>query len=106
MNNVNMTKMLEQIQAMKVQAQGGAEGPKAADGKVEFGELLKKSIDAVNETKVEAGRLQAAFERGDSNVDLAEVMIAIQKSRISFQTMTQVRNKLLDAYQDIKNMPI
>jgi len=37
---------------------------------------------------------------------LPEVMIALQKASLSFQAMTEVRNRLVSAYQDIMNMPI
>ena len=47
-----------------------------------------------------------AFEMGDPNVNLSEVMVAIQKANVSFQAMTQVRNNLVSAYKDIMNMPV
>ncbi|MGZ5030965.1 MAG: flagellar hook-basal body complex protein FliE, partial [Methylobacter sp.] len=43
---------------------------------------------------------------GDTNVSLAEVMVASQKASVSFQAMLQVRNKLVEAYKDVMNMPI
>jgi flagellar hook-basal body complex protein FliE len=49
--------------------------------------------------------MRKAFEKGE-DMDLADVMIQAQKASLSFQAMTQVRNKLLEAYRDIKNMPI
>ena len=42
----------------------------------------------------------------DPTVDIAQVMVAMQKSSISFQALTEVRNKLLTAYQDVMNMPV
>ncbi|MFT4862775.1 MAG: flagellar hook-basal body complex protein FliE [Pseudohongiellaceae bacterium] len=39
-------------------------------------------------------------------MDLTEVMIQMQKSSVTFEAMTQVRNRLVTAYQDIMNMPI
>jgi flagellar hook-basal body complex protein FliE len=39
-------------------------------------------------------------------VNLPEVMIAWQKASLSFQAMTEVRNRLVNAYQEIMNMPI
>ena len=66
---------------------------------------MQQAISQVNETKMEASSLTRAFETGE-NVDLSEVMIAVQKSRISFEALTQVRNKLLSAYQDVMNMPV
>jgi flagellar hook-basal body complex protein FliE len=47
-----------------------------------------------------------AFVKGEPNVDLTEVMVAVQKASLSFQAMTQVRNKLVQAYQDVMNMPV
>jgi flagellar hook-basal body complex protein FliE len=71
-----------------------------------FGSLMQQAVNQVNETQTEAVNLSKAFEMGDSRVDLSEVMIAIQKSRLSFQALTEVRNKLLTAYQDVMNMPV
>jgi flagellar hook-basal body complex protein FliE len=50
--------------------------------------------------------MRTAFEQGEPGVDLAEVMIAVQKSSVSFQAMVEVRNKLVDAYKDVMNMPV
>jgi flagellar hook-basal body complex protein FliE len=50
--------------------------------------------------------MKKAFEMGDDSVDLSEVMIAAQKSTISFEALSQVRNKLMKAYQDVMNMPV
>ena len=51
-------------------------------------------------------QLANAFEIGKSGVDLTDVMIASQKASVSFQALTQVRNKLVQAYQDIMQMPV
>ncbi len=50
--------------------------------------------------------LTQAFETGEKDLDLAQVMIAVQKSSLSFDAMVQVRNKLVEAYKDVMNMPI
>ncbi len=47
-----------------------------------------------------------AFELGQGGVDLTQVMIASQKASISVQALTQVRNKFVQAYQDIMQMSI
>jgi flagellar hook-basal body complex protein FliE len=47
-----------------------------------------------------------AYERGEPGVDLAEVMIQAQKASVSFTALTQVRNRLVTAYEDIMKMPI
>ena len=71
-----------------------------------FRTMFGNAIDQVNQNQKTAGSLATRFEQGDPNVDLPEVMIALQKSSVSFQAMTQVRNKLVEAYKDIMNMPV
>jgi flagellar hook-basal body complex protein FliE len=71
-----------------------------------FGSMLKQAVEAVNDTQMKTAELQTAYQMGDPNVDLTEVMIQMQKSTVSFEAMTQVRNRLVTAYQDIMNMPI
>ncbi len=50
--------------------------------------------------------MASAFETGSGDASLPEVMISMQKASVSFQAMVQVRNKLLDAYNDVMNMPM
>lgn len=71
-----------------------------------FGEMFKSAVDTVNNNQKQASNLAERFEKGDPKVDLPEVMIALQKSSVSFQAMTQVRNKMLEAYKEIMNMPL
>ena len=105
-NSINgMNELLVKMRAMASQAQAQP-GPAAAAAKPDFSAMLKQSVDSVNATQQQASNLAAAFDRGDPNVQLAQVMVAMQKANISFQAMTQVRNKLVDAYKDIMNMPI
>lgn len=102
MNQIDINAVLAQMHMLKAQAvqnQSGNEQP-ATD----FAALLRKSIDTVNETQQQAGSLAEAFERGETDVPLAEVMVSLQKARVSFQAMVQVRNKLVEAYKDIMNM--
>jgi flagellar hook-basal body complex protein FliE len=70
-----------------------------------FGAKLESALKAVNATQDEAGKLSAAYERGD-NIDVAQVMLSRQKASISFEATLQVRNKLLSAYKDIMSMPV
>ena len=73
---------------------------------MDFAGLLKASIQGVNEAQGAAAGMAAAFERGEADVSLPEVMIALQKASLSFQAMTEVRNRLVSAYQEIMSMPI
>ena len=78
----------------------------AGDNVKGFGDMFQQAIDSVNSTQQHAGQLSTAFEAGDPKVSLAQVMVASQKASVSFQALTQVRNRLVDAYKDIMNMPI
>lgn len=104
MSGVEMTRLLGEMQ--RLAAVADARPSEATTESRGFAELLRSSIDAVAETQSKASDLAAALERGDKSVTLPEVMIALQKASLSFQAMTEVRNKLVNAYQDIMNMPI
>ena len=81
----------------------GAAGGVDAPG---FGQLLKQGIDAVNRGQQAAATMADAYERGASGVDLAQVMLETQKASVSFRALTEVRNRLVNVYQEIMNMPI
>lgn len=81
------------------------EGISRADSN-SFALMLKGAVDKVNEHQAEASRLRTAYELGDPSVDLPQVMIQAQKASVSFQAMTQVRNRLVTAYEDVMKMPI
>lgn len=109
MSSPEISQVLAQMRAMQTQATGSAaagaveSSPVAGNG---FAQLLDDSINKVNDMQHEAGQLKTAFERGAEDVDLARVMIATQKASVSFTAMVEVRNKLVDAYKDVMNMPL
>lgn len=80
-------------------------GAKAADAP-DFSEMLKAAIDKVNETQKTASALRESYEMGNPEVEITQVMIASQKSTVAFEAMSQVRNKLVSAYQEIMRMPL
>lgn len=71
-----------------------------------FGSILTEAVEAVSETQMTAAAGAAAVEAGDPNVPLTDVMLQLQKADLSFRAMTEVRNKLVNAYQEIMNMPV
>jgi len=105
-NTINADTLLTQMRAMAAQAQGKAAETGSAAGQADFSDILKQSVDKVNDTQMSASKLADAFQAGDPNVQVSEVMVALQKSNVSFQAMLQVRNKLVSAYQDIMNMQV
>lgn len=84
---------------------GGAAGTPATSAPG-FAQTLSNAIDKVSQTQARAGNLQQAFELGDPRADLARVMVAMQQSQVAFRATVEVRNRLVQAYQDVMNMPI
>jgi flagellar hook-basal body complex protein FliE len=107
MSNMDISQVLSQMRAMSAEARNvtGSEGLQNA-AKLDFGEVMKNTLDHVSESQANAKALATAFESGDTSVELPEVMVELQKASVSFQAITQVRNKLLSAYQEVMNMQV
>ena len=110
MNEIGPQQLLAQIRSMN-QALNAPQMPSQPGGTpsttdTSFGTLLKSTLDGVNETQQTSKAMKQAYVAGTSDASLAEVMIASEKANISFRAVTEVRNKLVQAYQDIMNMPV
>ncbi|HWM27781.1 MAG TPA: flagellar hook-basal body complex protein FliE [Woeseiaceae bacterium] len=106
MNEISPQQLLQQIRSLNAEMQATATSRPVESGGDSFGSLLKQSIEAVNETQQNSSAMKAGFENGTGTASLAQVMIASQKADLSFRAMTEVRNKLVTAYQEIMNMPV
>ena len=97
-----------QAQMASLQGAAGAAGlgARPAVAAPSFGEALGNAIRKVNTLQAQTRELQAAFERGDPRADLARVMVAAQASSVAFRATVEVRNRLVQAYQDVMNMPL
>ncbi|MFT0737281.1 flagellar hook-basal body complex protein FliE [Ralstonia wenshanensis] len=73
---------------------------------VDFGAVLKSSLDRVDASQQKAESISRSFEMGNNDVDLHDVMLSLQKANIDMQTAVQVRNKFVSAYQSIMSMSI
>ncbi len=71
-----------------------------------FQTSFSAALKAVSATQTQASEMQKQVQLGNSSVSLEETMIAMQKAQIGFQATLQVRNKLVQAYSDIMNMPM
>ncbi len=101
------TTSIEQVlNQMRVLSQNNILPETVTTERPEFSKLLTESINQVNSLQQEASQMKTAFETGDSNIDIPEVMVAVQKASLSFQAVTEVRNKLLTAYQEVMNMQV
>lgn len=104
MRDVEMNNVLAQLRALSARA-GGAPAPAApAAPAVDFGKVLTGALEKVNAQQTEAANLAQDFELG--RADIASVMLAMQKSSVAFKAAAEVRNKMVQAYKEIMNMPI
>ncbi|HIY57633.1 MAG TPA: flagellar hook-basal body complex protein FliE [Candidatus Tetragenococcus pullicola] len=69
----------------------------------EFGNLVTQALDKLNTPMQKMDEETVKMISGDEN-DLAKAMISMTEAQLSLQTAVQVRNKCLDAYNEIKNM--
>ena len=106
MSQIEINKVLGQMRVLQGQMDLPAATPAPAPGTAPFGQVLQQSIEKVAEQQAIAQDLVTGFQTGSTGASVAEVMGALQKASLSFTAMTQVRNKLVDAYQEIMNMPI
>jgi flagellar hook-basal body complex protein FliE len=110
--SLEIDSVLAQIRSLSNQARVGtplapsqATAPQKSSPS-EFANLLSKGIDSVNRTEQSAGKLSEAFQRGDPGVELPQVMLEMQKASVSFRALTEVRNRVVSAYQEIMNMQV
>ncbi|MBU8849548.1 MAG: flagellar hook-basal body complex protein FliE [Desulfobacterales bacterium] len=78
---------------------------KVGEGEGSFGNLLKNKIEEINKLKLDANSAIEKVELSDSG-SIHEAIIAMEKASISFKTMLQVRNKMLEAYQEVMRMQV
>ncbi|HYE08944.1 MAG TPA: flagellar hook-basal body complex protein FliE [Patescibacteria group bacterium] len=93
---------VQSIQNNMQKSIGGSDGSSKG---VSFGEFLNSAIKQVDGLQKESEKLNAALAMGLTD-NLHQVMIASEKASIAMQFTMQVRNKIMDAYQEIMRMPI
>lgn len=82
-----------------------AAGPTAAGKGAGFGEALRGALDQVNGLQQTADKAAQDFALGQTQ-DVAGTLISLEKANMAFQFTLQIRNKLLEAYQEIMRMPM
>jgi flagellar hook-basal body complex protein FliE len=116
MSSMQIQQVLAEMRSLQARASGVAEAPgagapggsppTAAAGPSEFANLMKNSIDHISSMQNQATALADAYEAGDKSIDLTKVMLEVQKAGLAFRAMTEVRNKLIDAYTQVMNMSV
>ncbi|WP_251978161.1 flagellar hook-basal body complex protein FliE [Salinicola avicenniae] len=97
---------LQQMQALSTQASGQASPTSVAEGPGSFAGELQASIGRINQMKVAAADQAKAFQAGDPDVALNDVMVDMQKASVAFEMGLQTRNRLVTAYKDVMGMQI
>lgn len=108
-NTINPDQLINQMRLLAAQARAPAEGAAGQPGAAapaEFQNALVQALDSVNGVQQNASNLAKAFEKGEPGVELVDVMVSLQKASVAFEAATQVRNRLVSAYQEIMNMPV
>jgi flagellar hook-basal body complex protein FliE len=104
--------VLSEMRALQARASGSAPALAAPElgaptaPPADFASLMKNSIDGVASLQNQANALASAYEAGDPSADLTKVMLEVQKAGLAFHAMTEVRNKLVDAYTQVMNMSV
>ena len=100
--------LLAQMRAVARESQGLSAGPITSAGGDNggFAAELSRSLDRVSHAQNAANTQAKAFEMGDPDISLSNVMIDLQKAGLAFQASVQVRNRLVDAYKEIANMAV
>jgi flagellar hook-basal body complex protein FliE len=98
MNNVSLG-AIQNAYIPKSSSLGGAGNGEGLD----FGAVLKNAVQSVDQMNSNAGTQVNNLLQGGGG-DMTSVMIAVEKADVSFQLMMQVRNKIVNAYQDIEKM--
>src|SRR5262249_53227810 len=75
----------------------------SAPGSVSFQDVLLKSLEQVNEIDRQSQSMIAGALTGEDYTQ-AEVFTAVKKADLALRTMLQIRNKLVDAYNELKNL--
>jgi flagellar hook-basal body complex protein FliE len=96
LQNLSTTPILPGLSAGKAEA---------AQGGPSFKDFLVRSIQEVNSMQTEADQAVEKLVTG-GDVTPAEVLTAVQKADIAFQMMIQVRNKLVEAFQEVEKLQI
>lgn len=99
--NLSGSNHLNQINLSKVNESEVNEKP----GKRTFAQMLVDAVNQVNQKQHAADEISRQFAAGEID-DLHQVMIAVEEAKLSMQFLVQVRNKMIEAYQEISRMQI
>ncbi|OPY85018.1 MAG: Flagellar hook-basal body complex protein FliE [Syntrophus sp. PtaU1.Bin208] len=101
MNDLTIQGKLTPPSTLSETKTGGGKG----EGTSSFSDVLKNTINDINKLQNDADTAISKVQVHDTG-SIHEAMVALEKASISFQTMMQVRNKIIDAYQEVMRMQV
>lgn len=110
----DISEMLSKIREVSTKSKVFSEGSRVDVGNnisatKSFADTLSATKDVftnVNNMQLDSERIKSAYVAGDKSVSMSQVVVASQKSKLAFEGLVTVRNKILDAYKEIMNMPV
>jgi len=105
-NSLSGSHILAQLQDLKAQAKFESGKPQAkSEGGSSFIEMLQDSVSEVNKMHEKADDMAVKLATGESQ-NIHETMLAATQAELGFNLMVQVRNKVLEAYQEVMRMQV
>lgn len=102
-NKVNPFQVI--TQPTQIQPKSNLINTNTHTSKTSFGDLLKQSIEQINKSQIEADKMTEALAAG-KNVELHDVMISAEKASVTMTLAVEVRNKAIEAYQEMMRMQV
>lgn len=68
--------------------------------------VAKQAVSQVNDLQTASEAVKTAYITGDGDVSMSQVIAASQKSKLAFEGLLVVRNKILEAYKEVMNMQV
>jgi flagellar hook-basal body complex protein FliE len=116
MSSLQIQQVLAEMRALQSRVAGVADVsgvaapsagvPVAGAPAMDFASLLKGTVDNIATMQNQATAMAESYEAGDKGADITKVMLEVQKAGLAFRAMTEVRNKLVDAYTQVMNMSV
>jgi flagellar hook-basal body complex protein FliE len=103
---MDLSSINAQIATAVAGASSGTVSPAPSGGGVDFASSLDAALKTVSRSQAQAEETQRQFTLENPNVGLEDTMVAMSKANISFSAAVQVRNRLVQAYDQIMNMQV
>jgi flagellar hook-basal body complex protein FliE len=93
---------IQPVSSLPASSPGDGGAAKSGGG---FGDLLRSVLDDANRAQVESDRALESLSRGEGT-DVHDVMLALTRADLSFRLLVEVRDRLVEAYQEVQRMQI